>query len=246
MPYSIKKQGDQWCVVKDSDGKVMGCHDTPAKANDQLAAIYANEKGLPIGDIERRSMGPVELRAASEDQPARLVGYAAVFNSRSDDLGGFREIIIPGAFDRALSEGHDVRALVNHNPDKMLGRTASKTARLAVDEHGLHVEVDVPDTQDGRDTLTLVQRGDLSQMSFAFRTLADEWRTEDGEPLRELRDVELFDVSVVAFPAYSATEVSLRALERAREIVTPPVIAPAPAPMERLTRQIQALEREEK
>lgn len=189
--------------------------------------------------IERRATGPVELRAAADDQPARLVGYAAVFNSLSEDLGGFREIIMPGAFDRALGEGHDVRALVNHNPDKMLGRTSSKTARLAVDERGLLVEVDVPDTQDGRDTLTLVQRGDLSQMSFAFRTLADQWRTEDGEPIRELLDVQLFDVSVVAYPAYPATEVSARALERAREVVTPP-----PAPVERLAREIGLIDRE--
>ena len=185
-------------------------------------------------------MGPVELRAASEGKPAQLVGYAAVFNSRSEDLGGFREIILPGAFDRALSEGHDVRALVNHNPDKMLGRTSSKTARLAIDEKGLGVEVDVPDTQDGRDTLTLVQRGDLSQMSFSFRTLADQWRTEEGEPIRELLDLELFDVSVVAFPAYPATEVSARALEKAREA------RPMPSPpVERLGRQIRAIEREE-
>src|SRR3972149_2272748 len=100
-------------------------------------------------EVERRSMGRVELRAASEGKPAQLVGYAAVFNSRSEDLGGFREIIMPGAFDRRL------------------GRTASKTTRLEVDEKGLRAEIDVPDTQDGRDTLTLVQRGDLSQMSFA-------------------------------------------------------------------------------
>ncbi len=193
-------------------------------------------------DMERRSMGPVELRAASDGKPPQLVGYAAVFNSLSEDLGGFREIILPGAFDRALREGHDVRALVNHNPDKMLGRTSSKTARLAIDEKGLGVEVDVPDTQDGRDTTTLVKRGDLSQMSFSFRTLADQWRTENGEPLRELLDLELFDVSVVAFPAYPATEISARALERAREIKGPPMVPPGP--VERLTRQIQALERE--
>jgi len=179
-----------------------------------------------MAEVERRSMGRVELRAASEGKPAQLVGYAAVFNSRSEDLGGFREIIMPGAFDRALEEGHDVRALVNHNPDKMLGRTASKTTRLEVDEKGLRAEIDVPDTQDGRDTLTLVQRGDLSQMSFAFRTLADEWRTEDGEPLRELLDLELFDVSVVAYPAYPTTEVSARAIERAREVKAPAPPAP--------------------
>lgn len=192
--------------------------------------------------VERRAMGPVELRAAADGKPAQLVGYAAVFNSRSEDLGGFREIIMPGAFDRALSEGHDVRALVNHNPDKMLGRTSSKTARLAIDSKGLGVEIDVPDTQDGRDTLTLVHRGDLSQMSFAFRTLADQWRTEEGEPLRELLDLQLYDVSVVAYPAYPATEVSARALEQAREARTTP---PAPAaPVERLARQIEALKRE--
>ena len=194
-----------------------------------------------MAEVERRSMGRVELRAASEGKPAQLVGYAAVFNSRSEDLGGFREIIMPGAFDRALEEGHDVRALVNHNPDKMLGRTASKTTRLEVDEKGLRAEIDVPDTQDGRDTLTLVQRGDLSQMSFAFRTLADEWRTEDGEPLRELLDLELFDVSVVAYPAYPTTEVSARAIERAREFLSSP-----PPPIDRLARQMDAIEREER
>lgn len=190
-------------------------------------------------DIERRAMGPVEIRAASEGHPPRLVGYAAVFNSQSEDLGGFREVILPGAFDRAIREAHDVRALVNHNPDKLLGRTSSGTARLAVDARGLLVEVDVPDTQDGRDTETLVRRGDLSQMSFAFRTRADQWRTQDGEPLRELLDVELFDVSVVAYPAYPATEVSARALEQAR---APKVEPPAP-PVERLARQMEALAR---
>ena len=196
-----------------------------------------------MNDRECRSMGPVELRDAADGKPPQLVGYAAVFNSQSEDLGGFREIILPGAFDRALSEGHDVRALVNHNPDKMLGRTSSKTARLGIDERGLRVEVDVPDTQDGRDTLTLVQRGDLSQMSFAFQVRADQWRTENGAPLRELLDVDLFDVSVVAYPAYPATAVSARALEQARSVAEPP---PAPpAPVERLARQIAALEHEE-
>lgn len=196
-----------------------------------------------MSDRELRAMGPVELRAAADGSAPRLVGYAAVFNSRSEDLGGFREIILPGAFDRALREGHDVRALVNHNPDKMLGRTSSKTARLSVDERGLQVEIDVPDTQDGRDTLTLVQRGDLSQMSFAFQVRSDQWRTEDSVPIRELQDVDLFDVSVVAYPAYPATEVSARALERAKETKAPQPVSPAP--LDRLSRQIASIEHEE-
>jgi HK97 family phage prohead protease len=127
--------------------------------------------------------------------------------------------------------------LLNHDPSKLLGRTANRTARLAVDTRGLRVEVDVPDTQDGRDTLTLVKRGDLSQMSFAFRVPdgGDRWRAEKEQTIRELLDVELFDVSLVTFPAYRATSVSARALEHARKVAPP---------LERLARQIQALELE--
>lgn len=193
--------------------------------------------------VERRSMGPVEVRSASEDKPARLVGYAAVFNSLSEDLGGFREIILPGAFDGALKQDREVKALVNHNEDRILaGTSATPPLKLSVDERGLLVEIPIDEEDpDGRTTLRRVQTGKLNRMSFGFRTLADQWRTEDGELIRELLDLELFDVSVVTYPAYQATEVSARALERAREVGTP--APPSPPPVERLARQLAEIER---
>lgn len=169
-------------------------------------------------DKETRSAGNVELRV-SEGKPAKLVGYAAVFNSLSEDLGGFREIILPTAFNRAMSEAHDVRAFVNHDQGKIIGRTKAGTLNLEVDEHGLRVEIMPTDTQVGRDAIADVRAGNLDQMSFAFRAVTDRWRTEEGTAVRELEDLELLDVSLVAFPAYPATHVSARALEQAKSTV---------------------------
>jgi uncharacterized protein len=195
-----------------------------------------------MADIERRIVD-AGLEVRGEGETKTLVGYAAKFGVRSEDLGGFVESIAPGAFDRAISEGHDVRALWNHNPDVVLGRTRAGTLRLSVDEVGLRIETDLPDTQAARDLRVSVARGDVSQMSFGFRTKGDEWRTEDGVPYRTLTDLDLFDVSPVTYPAYPQTEVSVRALDQARELATP---APPPAaPVERLTRQIKALDRED-
>lgn len=167
-------------------------------------------------EVERRAFR--EVRAAED---SKIEGYAAVFNSLSEELFGFREIIMPGAFDRALKEKHDVRALVDHDPGKILGRTKSGTLALSVDEKGLRAKIDPPDTQAGRDVLASIKRGDLDGMSFAFRTIKDQWRTEEGEQIRELVDVELLDVSVVAYPAYQGTQVSARALEHVKAVLEP-------------------------
>lgn len=182
-----------------------------------------------LPEVERRSVVGVEVRS-EEGKPTKIVGYAAVFNSLSEELFGFREIVMPGAFDRAIREKHDTRALVNHDANLILGRTKAGTLTLTVDEKGLRAEIEPPDTQAARDALTSVRRGDLDGMSFAFRTLTDNWRTQDGEQIRELIDLDLVDVSVVAFPAYPATTVSTRALEQAKAAAAPP---PAPGvPME--------------
>jgi len=178
-------------------------------------------------EIERRSLGKAEVRAAEGGRT--IVGYAAVFNELSEELWGFREIILPGAFDRALEEEHDVRALWNHNSDVVLGRTKSGTLKLAVDEKGLRVEINPPETQAAEDLLASIRRGDVDGMSFGFRTLTDNWRLQDGEQIRELVDLELLDVSPVAYPAYPQTQVSARALEHVREHATPP--APPAVPM---------------
>lgn len=185
-------------------------------------------------ELERRvTEAAVEVRARAEGQQPMLTGYAAVFNSASDDLGGFREIIRPGAFDRALGSKGDVLARAEHDSKLLLGRKSAGTLRLFVDKKGLRYEIDPPDTQAGRDVVTLVKRGDVTQSSFAFRVTGEkgeEWlQGEDGMLMRELIDVDLFDVAPVAMPAYQATTVSARALEHAKGTQPPPVpVEPPP------------------
>lgn len=190
-------------------------------------------------DVERRVFeSGVELRS-SGDGKRKIVGYAAKFNSRSVELWGFVEEIAPGAFDRALREAHDVRALVDHDPSRILGRSKAGTLRLSVDEAGLVSEIDPPDTQASRDIQVSLERGDVTGMSFGFRVISDEWRTDGKMPLRTIRDLELFDVSVVTYPAYPATEVSMRAQEQAASMKPTP---PSP-PLARIEREIGLIER---
>lgn len=165
--------------------------------------------------IEKRggSLG-VEVRAEG-DEKRTLAGYAAVFNSDTSIGDFFIERIAPGAFDKAIKG--DVRALIDHDTGRVIGRTKSGTLRLSVDERGLKVEIDVPDTADGRDLWTLVERGDVSGMSFGFRVTKQEWDETGDIPIRTIQEVELYEVSAVAFPAYDDTELGVRALEAARE-----------------------------
>lgn len=168
--------------------------------------------------IERRSFVldnlTVETRAEEGSKP-KIVGHAAVFNTLSGDLGGFREQIAPGAFTRAIQED-DVRALFNHDPNIILGRNKSGTLQLSEDEKGLRIELDPPDTQAARDLMVLMERGDVTQMSFAFSVRANgqNWG-EDGEgrAIRTLTDLRLYDVSPVVYPAYPETDVALRSFE---------------------------------
>jgi len=167
--------------------------------------------------IERRTATEgVELR--EEGDTLTAVGYAATFNSLSQNLGGFVEEVRNGAFVSTLNQA-DVRALFNHEPDHLLGRSTTGTLRLAEDDHGLRYEIDLPATTLGRDVAELLRRGDISGSSFGFRTISDEWsETDGGYPLRTLTEVALRDVGPVTFPAYSSTEASLRSLADDREL----------------------------
>jgi len=167
------------------------------------------------GDLERRTFPVAELRVAGEEGQPRIVGHAAVFDSPSEPLGFGREIVRRGAFAKTLQEA-DIRALVNHDPNYVLGRNRSGTLTLTEDERGLAVDVQPPDTTWARDLLESIRRGDINQMSFGFWVVKDRWETEDGgEQIRELLEVELFDVSVVTYPAYPQTAVAVRALQEA-------------------------------
>lgn len=160
--------------------------------------------------MERR--GAIEFRAAAGN---RLEGYAALFNSPSADLGGFTEVIRPGAFSASLAASPDVLALYEHDTRHVLGRTSAGTLKLAEDEKGLRFEVDVAATTIGRDLLVSVGRGDVRGASFAFRARQDRWTEGYGGMLRELLAVDLLDVTVTANPAYPDTSVARRALEQA-------------------------------
>lgn len=165
----------------------------------------------------RGSAFKLEVREAGKDSksPGTLTGYAAVFNTWSEDLGYFREMIRPGAFAKSLERGDDVRALVDHDSGRIVGRRSANTLRLSEDARGLKVEMDLPDTTEGRDLLESVKRGDLTGMSFGFCVENDTWsqQTVNGnvEYKRELIDIDLFEVSVVAWPAYADTSVEARA-----------------------------------
>jgi len=190
-------------------------------------------------EVERRFLAEgLEVRGGKDGGGRTLTGYAAVFDSRSENLGHFVEVIKPGAFDRAMKEGHDVRALVNHDSGMILGRTTSGTLRLSVDERGLRYEVDLPDTTAGRDIAESVRRGDINGSSFGFRVAkgGEAWsKGDDKVALRSVTDLELLDVSPVTYPAYSATQVSFRALERAKEETEEVIPEPVPEPpMDRL------------
>jgi HK97 family phage prohead protease len=164
---------------------------------------------------------PIELRDDEGDGLPSIRGHAAVFNKKSEDLGGFREIIMPGAFDSALERGDDVRALVDHDPSKIIGRSKAGTLTLNVDSKGLRVKITPPDSSVGRDIVESIRRKDVDSMSFGFRTIEDVWRTVDGEEIRELMDLELFDVSPVSFPAYPQTDVAVRSLEQWKKTTGP-------------------------
>lgn len=157
---------------------------------------------------EKRSIAytTFECRAAG-DTGNTLVGYAAMFDSPSVDMG-FTEYVARGAFAKTLKDGADVRLLIDHE-GAPLARTRSGTLRLSEDDRGLRVEADLdPSNPLAQTVLSALRRGDMNQMSFAFRTIKDSW-SKDGRT-RELREVQLYDVSVVTFPAYEATVAEVR------------------------------------
>ncbi len=136
---------------------------------------------------------------------------------RDDDPGteyelfeGLVERIMPGAFDRAIKEADDCRALVNHNADLCLGRSTSETLRLSIDANGQGEEIDPPDTQAGRDVCVSLQRGDITGSSFTFFPDDMTWREKDGVTIREVRSVQLFDLGPVTFPAYTSSTAGMR------------------------------------
>lgn len=165
---------------------------------------------------EVRTLAATELRGVTDaDGKNYLEGYAARYNVRSGDLGwGMFECLMPGAFTRALAENQDVRHLVNHDPSLLLGRTKAGTTQLSEDAGGLRFRTLLPDTQLARDLMVSVARGDINECSFGFICRKATWIEETDDKgatieIRQVQDVDLFDVSTVTYPAYPETNSSL-------------------------------------
>jgi HK97 family phage prohead protease len=231
VPYYISDQQSDcsgWATVKqEADGSytTMGCHDNKQDAIDQMVATSISESIEPGGEVgqrttvgdDRSKMKKIERRTytvrnvvtrTEDDGKMRLSGYAAVFNNASVPLP-FIEYIAPGAFRKTLSETPDVRLLINHE-GLPLARTKNGTLTLTEDEVGLRFDAELPDTSEARDLYTLIERGDVDQMSFAFRVIRQKFNKDRSE--RTLTEVSLADgdVSVVTYPAYPTTTVEAR------------------------------------
>jgi HK97 family phage prohead protease len=176
----------------------------------QVAVLAKRGERVTKGIERRQIVRDLEIRAEGDGMTLR--GYAAVFNSPSQPLP-FTETIAQGAFRDSLNSRNDVKLLWNHDTGTVLGSTRAGTLKLSEDSKGLLVEANLPDTQAGRDAATLIKRGDVNAFSFGFRVPAngDEWPSADQ---RILKRVNVHEVSLVAFPAYTATEgtASVRAM----------------------------------
>lgn len=162
--------------------------------------------------IERRYVvAGLSVERRAENEMPTLTGYAAVFNQRSVELWGFYEMLAPGAFKDSLAAGDDVRVLWNHDPNWVMARSINGTLRMKEDDHGLAVEFDPIDTPIMRGFVASIERGDVSQMSFAFRATDDKWDIDNNEQwVRTVLAAKLYDVSPVTYPAYQGTEIGLR------------------------------------
>ena len=164
-------------------------------------------------NIERRTFA-VELRAADDDTRS-VEGYAAVYNSESNTLGWFTEVIEPGAFRDALERSPDIVALYNHDENMVLGRRSAGTLEVNEDDTGLRYRIpELPKSRE--DVYEAIKRGDVSKSSFAFTIAAggDKWEELDGKTVRTITKFDrIYDVSPVVYPAYSDTSVAKRSFD---------------------------------
>ena len=184
----------------------------------EVEAQVCIPKSWVIAEKNNRSIAytNLEMRAAPEGN--RLVGYAAVFDSPSEPLP-WTEFVKRGAFRKTIKDGADVRLLIDHE-GVPLARSKSGTLTLEEDDFGLRIEAQLDETNpDAAKIMSALRRGDISQMSFAFETVKDSWSQD--KRTRELREVKLFDVSVVTYPAYEQTVAELRSRNNTETVTVP-------------------------
>ena len=223
-------------LIEDGTDKLVGCYEDAECAAEEMndlleaeamiaaAPATAPMRSLPqAGSVERRDAMTAwpdqELEIRSDGNGMTFRGYAAVFNTPSQDLGGFKETIAPGAFSRSINAAtngsRDIRMFLNHNQDVVLGSTRAGTLKLTQDQRGLLAEAQLPQSPWGQSVGEAVRRGDISSMSFGFvidkSGVHDTWTNDHSQ--RTLHEVRLLEVSpVTGWPAYTATSASVRSL----------------------------------
>ena len=227
-PSSVRptvKSPEQWALARVNsflyalkNGKFRsGKHDTDLlPENHPVVKKMKEEKNINYNQMEKRIFN-IETRVDStEDGRDLVVGHASVYDSRSNNLGGFYEFIERGAFTEELINTSDVRALINHDPNLILARNTSGTLKLTADERGLKYEFEMPETSYGKDLAISMKRGDITQSSFAFTVAEDDWSTDDeGNNIRTIKKIDrLYDVSPVTYPAYNMAESDLVVAKR--------------------------------
>lgn len=179
---------------------------------DVARAIQKKIDGVaPTAEPEIRTTNTdFEMRAEGEDGMT-FSGYASVFNSTSEDLGGFREFVAPGAFKRSLQARNEIKLLWNHDTNEPLASVRGGSLELVEDQRGLKVTAKLPNTTRGRDVAELIRSKVIDSMSFGFNVIKDSW-SNDGS-VRTLESVRLHEVSIVTFPAYQATTAQVRSVQ---------------------------------
>lgn len=164
-------------------------------------------------ELELRQISGLEVRAGSDDGSVVIAGRGIPYGEWSEDLGGFRERLMPSTFRESIADD-DIRALFNHNPDIVLGRKANGTLRLQEDERGVHYEVDVnPEDRDAMSAVARIQRGDITGNSFGFYIESrddQEWEERDGMLWRTIRRARMRELGPQTFPAYPTSDVAVR------------------------------------
>ncbi len=178
---------------------------------DVARAIALRIDGPQAKEPEVRT-NSVDFEVRAEGDGMTFTGYASVFNSPSEDLGGFVEYVAPGAFKRSLQSRNEVKLLWNHDSGEPLASVRGGTMSLVEDERGLKVTAQLPNTTRGRDIAELLRTKVIDSMSFGFNVIKDNW-SSDGKT-RTLESVRLFEVSIVSFPAYSATTAQVRSTDQ--------------------------------
>jgi HK97 family phage prohead protease len=226
--HEVDKQGEGFTPDEDgfpSAGRIAwalwsgdeGVKWSERKRNEIIAEEKKDERNLKNYNQMEKRIFNIETRVDStEDGKDLVVGHASVYDSRSNNLGGFYEFIERGAFTDELITNSDVRALINHDPNLILARNTSGTLNLTADERGLKYEFEMPETSYGKDLAISMKRGDITQSSFAFTVAEDDWSTDDeGNNIRTIKKIDrLYDVSPVTYPAYNMAESDLVVAKR--------------------------------